>query len=762
MSNGQGAQLVDVQLFAADWYRKRLGNFFRRTLNQGLGAYLVFAISLTIALISARLAWMGGMEDRKYVSDLMKTEVQPQSEATHGVVLSLLLAGLASGPLSDELYCKGPTSHSCKTGAKLWKVTQGLVDALEKAQSRPDGEELRLTSVATQLQTDWPGSDLNSLEQRLAGNVHGRERLMKSASTIGAQTRADSGDLCGDPKDIAQRAQMFYLAAPYCVNNADEVTIQVIPQQAADAFDIAAPLIEETAAGDVRRQRDFRVLRAQLDAEVFDIAVRSMRHELIATQPEMVNSDDADDSVANDRRSPGPIITAAFFISVDSVIRYWSRSGELKPTSLPAHRLWAARPYFETMLNKIDSATPLTTRAYMDFAGHGVVYTECHPLTANWRLFPPRAEPARSITPAPVVVGAVCVDYALSDVGVTKLVAKVDSGPVADASRIVFSTGAAGKWAPEPFKQMGWTRSEALDKELKKAADDFSTNAESRRDIRSIDIKGADSTIFLVPLRVRVDGKLDAILLRVTGVGPLGSRPEAMIVAAIFGAIALGSLLAGFRSSKAVAARERLLGRLRSLQVGVVQTDGSDYITAANDRAEELFDRPMPPFGIVTRVRPKFWEVFNKTRILFDKRNLHLLSSDLRPGDLSLGSEDEIKKERELGKTTAYFVSLKTPRVNCVAPPTDATATDANATDEKQDEDRTKLSSWWVRITAGPILMPIKERPDRWLGTSTALTNDLDSTFGVVEPVSSKLGKYLDMELERLRQLTPKQEPSDD
>lgn len=777
---GQGAQLADVQLVVADWYRKRLGTYFRRTLNQGLGAYLIFAVSLTVALISARLAWVGGMEDRRYVSDLMKTEVQPQSEASRGVVLSLLLSGLDTSPLSEELYCNGPKVGACSTGTKLWMHTQALIDSVEQAQSDPDERDLLIQKTASDIDAAAPGQHLESLTKQLTDNVDERARLLSAASAFDLDLRARAGDLCGDFEEIDKRARMFFLSAPFCISNAAGVTIEVVPQQVADAINIPtartdevsdsqsdvantnAPTSGDSAAVDlqvdVRRLRDYRVLRAQLDSEIFEIAVASMRDKLLHSHEAESDSPGLEDSEEDEapRTKRGPTITAAFFISVDSVIRYWARTSDVKTTILPAHRLWATRPYFEAMLNKNDNSSAQRTRAYMDFAGHGVVHTECHPLTGTSRLFPSRSVVTQSDgspgnatalngeAPKRIVLGAVCVDYALSDSGVNDLIKKIDDGPLADAQRVVFGLGPAGKWLPDRSKDYDWGNTKSLHNALKLAANEIGTNPASRRDILPIDVDGEDASIFLVPLRDRQDGKLDTVVLRVAGVGPLGSRPEAMAVTAVFGAIAIGALLAGFRSSKAVALRERLLGRLRSLQVGVLQTDGKDQITAANDRAEELLDLTLPPFGVQSGEPRKYWKVFDQESILSIKRfDINSLISDWGTEDLELGTEAEIKANRRDGDTTAYFVKLQTKRSSC--------ASVSSRTLGKRENPRSGISPFWLRVTAGPILMPRSVRGGRRIRVGAPGGNDYDETFGVVEPVSTDLGEQLDSILIKLR-----------
>lgn len=748
MSEAEGAELADVQIVVADWYRKRLGSFFRRTLNQGLGAYLVFAIALTACLIAGRLAWIGGLEDRAYVSALMKAEIQPQSEATRSVVLSLLLAGLEASPLADELYCNGTSRGACGLGFKLWKTTQGLVNA---ADAPLVNEAARADQAFMTLGDFVEHSRLESFNREIQQNAEERSRIHDEALLSGVDQRDDFGDPCGDPRTMALRSQSFYLAPPSCVGSASTPTIQVIPQQSADALDVEqAKPADNAALGKTQalRLRDFRVLRARLDAQLFDIAVRSMQKELMSSpaagaisfthEKTKPHAEDDENAAAT-----GPTIAAAFFISVDSVIRYWTRAGTVAPSDLPAHRLWAARPYFEVMLEHMDASKPLITRAYMDFAGHGIVYTECHAVTADEQTFPDRtaAQPAADVELTAlttlqkkvgrIIVGAVCTDYALSDWGVRNLVAKINTGPVADAGLVVFSTGPAGKWAPEPDTLHDWARTKHLENALRKAADSFSADAASRRDIQPLDVKGQDSSVFLVPLRVRGDGKLDAIVLRVGGVGPLGSRPEAMILTTVCGAIALGALLAGFRSSKAVATREQLLGRLRSLQVAVIQTDGSDRITAANDRAEELVAYPLPPFGSPESLRanfPEFWAIFDRRSILLEP------SGPLRPfhggplPKLQSGSEEDIKKERRLGNTTAYFVRLRSPRTACGK--------------------HSNLSPWWLRISAGPILSPMISHLSMFRSRSSAEA-EFHATFGVVEPVLDSVGDELEKEFHR-------------
>jgi PAS domain-containing protein len=572
--------------------------------------------------------------------------------------------------------------------------------------------------------------DADALHFRGLPDREVREAVWRRLEGLASVERplTDMAVSCGNARDIRERSAAFYLPPPLCSAGVGSRTFQVTPQQVADALGRLGTAESARLAPETLRQRDFRVRAAQRHAAVFDVVIDALADQLYASMSSTKNNDESDAATSGRKSNEEPVIAAAYFISVDSVIRYWTRAGSVGPGTLPGHRLWAARPYFETLLQSMRFDEPIRTRAYMDFAGHGIVYTECSGLMASAREYP--APVTSDLVRTRVGVGAVCVDYALTDEGVAQLVDAVNRGPVADSMRVTFSRASGGNWQLKREELPLWAAASDLEQELDHAAIQFSTNPANRRDILALGSGEDESAAFLIPTRVRDDGNLDAIAVRVSGIGPLGSRPVAMMVATIFGALSLGALLAGFRGSRAVAKRERLLGRLRSLQVAVLQTDGHERITAANDLAEDLVGRMLPTFGLEAARLPNFWDIF-------DRRSIHEVDLASGPDDelgfsVVKGDEFAIRDARERGETTSYYVRLRMPRTI--------------------DEPHLRLSPRWLRITAGPILRP---RPAhtllRRIMQLGQIQDDAQATFGVMEPVPDVLGQKLDSKMNTSR-----------
>jgi len=647
MSDEEGATLLDLRVVVANWYQRRLRSFFRRTLNQGVGAFLIFALSLTTAAICARLAWIGGLQDQQYVARLMQAKVQPQTEATRGTVLSLLLAGLEDEKLSRELYCNGRKSNACGVGLDLWQRTQQLIDTVDlQASHSPDSDKTAESEIIAQTL----GSNDTGVAGTLSLNLLGRRNLASDQPPSIDDEMTNSAN-CGDLEKNRKLKSTYLLSEPLCTGTGASLTVEIIPEQAADAFGqgvMQARRDQDQSPVDALRIRDFRLRRGHLDSVLFDLVIGSMTLQLHKQYK------------PGPRESTGPEIAAAYFITADSLIRYWRRTGGTNPEELPSYRLWAARPYFESLLKYVNTTEPVETRAYMDFAGNGIVYTQCHPLSTS---SPPTQ--FRFETHSRAGIGALCVDYSLTDSGMTSLVNVVAQGPVTDAIEIVFSPGAKNpSFAKDAHSLPSWAISDAVRSDLSKVANELNSDPAKRREIIPLgsDTGVLPSAIFLIPSRIDNDGRLTGILMRVAGIGPLGSRPVPMLITIVALAVALGALLAGFTGSREVARRERLLGRLRSLQIAVIQTDGLDRITAANDRAEDLIGRELPAFGLEEAPQPEYWKVFDSDSILLEKE-VALGPVPQSPDRLSVEhvDRDTILQQRESGRSSTYYVRLRSP-----------------------------------------------------------------------------------------------------
>ena len=99
---------------------------------------------------------------------------------------------------------------------------------------------------------------------------------------------------------------------------------------------------------------------------------------------------------------------------------------------------------------------------------------------------------------------------------------------------------------------------------------------------------------YLIPAKVIDEQSYYAVLVQVRGIGPTGSRPWTMVATLLSLFVMMLALVGGTYSSTQIAKRESDLARLRSLQIGVIETDREDRVIAANDQAEDVIGRRLP------------------------------------------------------------------------------------------------------------------------------------------------------------------------
>jgi hypothetical protein len=706
MAENQSPGLLSLSSVEAYWYGSRLRSFFSRTLNQGLGPFFLFSLFLVAFFLDARIVLKTADEDRAYVQNLIEVQTPLASPDQHAAILSLLLIGLNSPKFPGALYCPDTDQKgACLVGTDLANRTQALVSHLMEKGSLED---------ATMF-----GFDAKPYGSSLRKNME--DRATDLPSSLEAILRTPRDDRCMFDEKHAQRTSVFMLAQPQCENLHSISSTGLIPQQAADA------LVQRSDNKPANAQvslRDYRVRRAVLDSQLFDVALRSLRPDIEGAR-----------NAARDKLLPS--IAAAYFITVDSVIRYSNFQQPSLNADLPPYKLWAAREYIEKIIDKVETQRDVTTKAYIDFAGSGIVYTRCRAILAasNDPIVPPGG-----------VVGAVCIDYSLSDAGISALTHIVDGGAVTRAVslRVHRSTNEA-KWAfSEPGPAPRWAAGATVQRQLDDFVSSLATDPSTHHDILTLPPASTDQpveklsapspargfakageirpffrsreNIFFVPTGIDHSGDTMAILLAVNGIGPFGSRPWPTFLAVVFAGLAIGALVAGASTSKELSEREGILSRLRSLQMAVIQTDSDDRITAANDRAEDLTGQTLPVFGLRPNSGAKtFWQLFDQRTICMTPEMSHLSPSPtvLDASTLEKGSIHEIKEARQAGKTTSYFVRLRMQRLNVI---NDACA------------------DQWLRITAGPIF-----QPGRILGAQ-----DVSSTFGTIDTVPREYAEILD------------------
>ena len=706
MSDSAGANLSSTSLQVLSWYLRRISAFFTRSFNLGFGAFVLYAISVTAAVFSLRITILEIEADQTYVAELMRAEIQPQSEVSRSTIVSMILAKLEDPAAGQYLYCKERTEGDCGIGVRIWTDTQKLLDAVEHAaQENGTGQTVVSEVYGSKGEISLP---------ELQRNIEARK-------PNGPAVTLPTIDACGDEDLNQQRAFAFLMAKPFCQGTPASATVEVLPQQSADV------VTDENASTNWARTRDYRLWRAPLDAELFDAVMRLSARSLPLPQ---------------EKTSSEPELVAAYFITIDNAIRYWTRQGSVAPKDLPPFREWAARPYIYDLLKKVDTVGPSSTSAYVDFAGHGIVSTTCRPLTVQSALLPTpissmmkaSADSARlPALPPRVAVGFLCFDYSLPVKGLCALADHINRGPIATAAVLEFPDLRSDLCSLSQNKASpAWITDSRVINAVKLARKNFDSDPTYKRDVLALDPygQGDSSTVFLMNAGGTSPQREHAILLRITGIGAMGPRPMWWILAVVSGMIAIGTFVVGAQASKDIALRERQLGRLRSLQIAVIQTtgeSGGERISAANDRAEELLDCTLPNFGLDDKESRNFSDLLDVNSIL--ALPPEEIAAQTSPsviqniGLLRRGSLARIRIERQEGRTTAYFIRLRSDRMLTTA-------------------DR-PWSNKWLKVIAGPIFEP-PMRSFTGLSRRRRWTDSHGDTFGVLELVPKEWDKLLD------------------
>jgi PAS domain-containing protein len=370
----------------------------------------------------------------------------------------------------------------------------------------------------------------------------------------------------------------------------------------------------------------------------------------------------------------------AYVISLDDVLRIWSRPRSTLGTiaRFPPLRRWASEEYVSvfTHLPKLDE---YLSPPYIDFGGHGVVRTWCHPLETG-------AEKAARLT------GVFCVDYTvplatlrdywrtsalLVDINYVRLAIAPDR--IAPDAICV-----SPQWPPDcglaPSSNLEAARSgikELLARERSTYGDpgeayDALARATSAVQLEGHDFAGSNvRTAFLVPLgrydvadpRAPADAPRakpvteDSEYLYAVLVRPNPSLPPLVfpfaIAAVIAGLLFVLVVLVGGRQIRALEEIDEQVTLLRALQVGVIVVSENDFIAEANDRAEEVLGVPLPKIGAAAQ------EANLSTR--FDQLIRRYIVEEEAGGELlPVKYSRVIPRRRRAGEASEYYAKLAT------------------------------------------------------------------------------------------------------
>jgi hypothetical protein len=610
-------------------------------------------IFITIAAMLGRLVEEQWALDKEYLSQLVKTEMDPATYSKHAVVLSVLLEAMKRGTvqtrsqsansqkqfktLSNLLDCQDYRTGDCHDFFDLKQRLIGL-DALWSTGS-PDEKVKAIARLGTEYSED--------LKQDLIAMVQKKD------------PKLDVNNCPYDPHNQA-RSDKWRLNLPVCL--IDHVTHT--------AFML--PATESDAGNPENKQK--RIEQGVETAKLFSIAAGTV-----------IRTNSINPSEVH------PRLVAMYYITVDSLIAYWTRDTTPTLSALPTYRLWAAREYFEKLLKDLSSENK--SHLYLDYAGNGIIETSCEAVGTS------------------PYTGAVCADFALPPDAFPSLVSAINLSPIARAE--LWSFDASGPHL-EQSREVDVSASverlsdseQGVENNLKAAVE--GDKSDQLREIQQLPGGGGN---YLVPLASSSGALTKAVVISFRGVGPFGSRPLLLAFTLVSFIAALIALFAGFRASRAIAKREEVLSRLRSLQYAVIETDAKDEITAGNDRAEELLNRTLPAFGVreEERGRLSFWDVFDEDKIMFLKsdRDLFVGAGPPDPSVFERKSRKAITAARAKGKRSCYFAYNKSLHA-------------------------------WLMIKAGPVFGGFRQPL-----SSQDKEVPLSQTFGVLETVDPNLESVL-------------------
>ena len=417
----------------------------------------------------------------------------------------------------------------------------------------------------------------------------------------------------------------------------------------------------------------------------------------------------------------------AYFISPDSAIRIWTTDVPSNALFNPT-RLWAGASYFHQFYDDKGSSERWTP-AYLDFGGYGVVKTMCSaldlPTPGTGGSESDSTASAKGSSGRQELVGVICTDIQLP---ADSVAAAIDRSPFLEVYDAKFRSDSAGASLtiqrvskPNPLRPAGVDLIDELRAELLRLRGVGRLAPNRMTPLRIASSSDAAPVAYMLPMSSGPEHVRRGLIAvpQIPGI-PVGIK--------IAWGLAVGLLLlfvAFFVTALGRASRVRDFGLrmalLRNLPVGFLETDWSENIVLANDRAEEILGVELPKTKDANR-GPIFSD-------LIRDQVVHARPSDGLPGraDTFLSG---VQMRRTHDEISSYFAEL-----------VDFGAGPGNG--EASSESDVSQPRRWVKVTASPILTEID-------GTTRRSDKGLPTTFGIIEEVKS--GKVLDKLNESIRE----------
>ncbi len=700
-----------------DALARRTRNASRRLINQGAGLFLLaivltasLAVSLRVA-IPRFVAWERAVAN--YVGLIFQSELETTPTRSIRPVIATITSIIESQKLLDcdasEMQC--PAVRAAQLALK--KVTQAEAELTDFVRDRCGvGDQAGPSCIESRMATLGSG-----FVQATSGISQAELELLVMERLKNSKWRDRASAMVTDCNNLVRAAvekptgRSALLPSAGCDAAAStNGTTTVIPQQLANADGSKVKYTDRVLAALVE-SRTFDHVVAAIDAA----APHPLKCEGASASSALCGQRQEDSEVGVDAKSDATAVgwssssdakysddagagqlVQAYYISPDSILRIWSP--RIDEEQFPGNRLWSQGPYAFRLLNSdLDNQK---TGIYVDTGGNGLVRTYCYPVEAplhvqsemvttplvaqitrqgrdgNSTKAPPRlfgdgrgnerSSAARQQMPEldgrlaanKVYEGEICVDVALraGSPEFRRLLQALTKNPMVDSSIVSIRISATNRveglslpdGKPLPNQILGLPSAELLSRLLERE------DTEVGHYVTDHWIAGVP--VVLMPVARQSDREVLAFIMKPKGLSP----PVSLLVSGGLACLSLlgtGITLFLLGASRRESELDSQIGRLRSLPVGVLETDLMHNVIAANDRAEEMVNRRLPKIGVLGYTRAvKFDD-------LFDPRGLYSIDvDDAAPEGMKLTTmtEEELRERRLAGARSQYYARLKT------------------------------------------------------------------------------------------------------
>jgi hypothetical protein len=693
--------IADISTNLARWYGRRLRYLWTTSVNEGVGFFVVYTALVVMAAILGHDSILLRAADEKRLDDFLKSDHLVRDDHRFVSALSVVLSALPEDQRITQGACPLQSAECRRARNVLAASVQFATLISDRANSIQHMDHAQSANVAaTDVATILSANNLPVETAAIVGRaVNSGVDSLNSPPTYSASVSACDADV-GYPsvaESEKSRRDQFGLVDAVCQREAPDVSGLQIPEQVAD-FVRSHPGDEYLATKRIRRAIGVSfALEASLRA-----SISQMNRIHSAECPCCSNTGKAAECAENKETHS---FTAAYFVSVDSVLRYW-RDETLDPVkSLPKNISWAARDYFTTYLRgntRVDDE--YISKPYIDIAGAGIVQTICRAVST----------PISENETTPIISGVVCADLALRPSAVKSLVKIIQTGPLVSAGLLRVHADGEAFVEPEPHEGPR----EELVKLIESVqwGDAFTPQWTTGPASRGPTPLQVDSRIWYVVPIARTGSDVLAIALHPAPSSGVGRLSRWATLGSICGA-ALVLLTFTAHQSRRVAIAGRDLARLRGLPAAVIEcrldpaapnSYSTQVIVAGNDRAEEVLQIQLPNFGLTDGAQPKLGSIFDEAALI-------AAGLDGVEPHRKIVDSSEIGVSRQRGDISTYYARLKDRRTVWQVP--------LKGQLPKQQAYR------WVRMAAGPVILP------RWRGTSLVARGRLESTLGIIVPV---------------------------